>query len=134
MGYGIATATALIERPPARLLLDAHPDRVETRAGRMDLLLSERGHRDRASPASHRPATIPLDDRGVLVNPESAAAGGPGRHPVVNPLRGEAREEVEVRDDEVPGQDIEAVANRDRSGKPILVEVVGGVALLAQHH
>src|SRR2546427_13278687 len=77
-----------------------------------------------------RPARAVLYHRGVLVDADAAAAWGPEGDPVLDPGRWKTRQEIEVRNDEVAGQDTQAVAQPDTTRHPVLVEVVGRVALL----
>src|SRR6266849_10692039 len=80
------------------------------------------------------PATSSFDDRGVLVDADPAQALGPRRDPRLNALGGKLREQSEMRNDEVASENAESVAYGHALRKAGHIEIVGCVALLAEHH
>ena len=100
----------------------------------MDLALGERAHSDRSATAFDAPGAGLLDDCGVLVDPQAAQPDRPVLDPVVDPLGWETGQEIEVRDHEQPGEHPEPVPDRNGPREPLVVELVGRVALLAEHH
>src|SRR6267143_6594150 len=114
--------------------LDADADPLEALAGRVDVLFGKRAHRHHTALPADRPARAVPYHRGVLVDADAAAAWWPEGDPVFDPGGWKTRQEIEVRNDEVAGQDTQAVAQPDTTRHPVLVEVVGRVASLPEHH